>query len=390
MIVIKVKENCSGCEACRNICPKRAIDFVPDEKGDMYPSVSKELCINCHLCEKVCPILNEPKNNNNSQPEAYAAWSKSVEERINSTSGGIFPLLANVVLNNGGYVSGVTYGDDLSVNHTIISRNSDLPKLLKTKYAQSNNDGVYSKIKELLDSNNYVLYCGTPCQVAGLKSFLQEDYEKLLTAELFCHGVINQMIFKKYLTSIEKHLNSKAVSVEFRNKNESWAKSSTVFSLENGNEYKRSEAEDEYLMGYLRYNLFIRPSCTDCAFKTFPRQADISLGDLWGIEKLFPEHDDKGASVVLVNSEKGKDYFNKIAEELFIKEISPEFVIKNNPSLVTSYKLGKYSDKFYKKIKSCDFIDLIHKIRFLDTISSKDNNILGKIMITKNYLLKNK
>lgn len=388
MITIKKKENCCGCEACMNICPKGAIALEPDDKGDLYPNVSKKLCVDCHLCEKVCPIISPKVVDNNDKPIAYASWNTDSNERMRSTSGGVFALLAKQILNTEGYVCGVKYEDDFTLNHTIISKASDLPQILKTKYAQSNNNGAYSSIKELLDLNKFVLYCGTPCQVAGLKSFLQKDYDKLLTVELFCHGIINQLIFKKYLKSIEKHFKSKVKSVEFRSKKDGWQKSSTVVQMMNGSEYNKPGTDDEYLMGYLRYNLYIRPSCTKCAFKTFPRHADISIGDLWGIEKIIPEHDNKGASVVLINSEKGQAFFEKITDKLFTKELSLDFVIENNPSLITSYKLGKYSEKFYKNFKKSDFIDLIQKIKYLDNVSSKDNNFLGKIMITKNYLLK--
>ena len=387
MIEIKKKVNCCGCEACGNICPKGAIKFASDDKGDLYPNVSEELCVDCRLCEKVCPIINKPNSVNFDSPRAFAAWNYNSDQRNNSTSGGVFPLLANVVLENGGYVSGVMYEDDFTISHTIISKSCNLHKILKTKYAQSNNNGVYKKVKELLISDNSVLYCGTPCQVAGLKGFLMKDYDKLLTVELFCHGVINQIIFKKYLESIEKHNKSRVKSVEFRNKRNGWDKSSTVVSLANGSEYNKSN-EDEYLMGYLRYNLYIRPSCTDCEFKSFPRQADISIGDLWGVETIMPEHDNKGASAVLINSKKGQAFFEKISDKLFINELSLDFVVENNPSLITSYKLGKYSDKFYKKYKKYDFIKLLQRIKYLDTVSSKDNNFLGKIMITKKYLVK--
>lgn len=386
MIRIKKKENCCGCEACKNICPKGAISFSPDEKGDLYPIVSDDLCVNCNLCEKVCPIITPIVNQINYNPKAYAAWNNNVDERMKSTSGGVFPLLANIILENGGYVVGVQYEDDYTVSHTVISQNEELKKICKTKYVQSSNNGVYTQIKELLEDNKTVLYSGTPCQVAGLKSFLQKEYEKLYTIELFCHGVINQIVFNRYLKSIEKHSKSKITSVEFRNKRNGWSKSATVVSLENGTEYCKSN-EDEYLMGYLRYNLYIRPSCTDCKYKSFPRVADLSLGDLWGIEKLFDNHDNKGASAVIVNSEKGALLFKQIEKGLFIKEISIYFLKENNPSLVQSYRIGKYSEYFYRKFQKTDFIDLIQKIKYKDTVSSKDNNFMGKIMITKNYLL---
>lgn len=386
MIEIKDKKECCGCEACKNICLQNAITFLPDEKGDLYPCVLEDECVNCHLCEKVCPIINPIVNPMIYAPKAYAAWNNNVGERMKSTSGGVFPLLANIILENGGYVVGVQYEDDFTVSHTIISQKEELKNICKTKYVQSSNNGVYTQIKELLDDNKIVLYSGTPCQVAGLKSFLQKEYENLYTVELFCHGVINQIIFNRYLKSVEKHSKSKITSVEFRNKKNGWSKSATVVSLENGTEYCKSN-EDEYLMGYLRYNLYIRPSCTDCKYKSFPRVADLSLGDLWGIEKLFDNHDDKGASSIIVNSPKGELLFNRIKKSLFTKEITIDFLTENNPSLVQSYRLGKYSEYFYKKFQKADFIDLIQKIKYKDTVSSKDNNILGKIMITKNYLL---
>lgn len=183
-----------------------------------------------------------------------------------------------------------------------------------------------------------------------------------MTIDLVCRGVISQKVYIDYLKSVERHTKSKITEVQFRNKDLGWNSSTTKISLEDGSFYRKERWLDEYMIGYLKHNLYLRPCCYECDFKKMPRVSDISLGDYWGFDKYYDVSDDNGVSVVLLNSSKGQSFFEKISDKLFSMDTPLEQIIKENPCLVTPVAKGKYSDVFYKKFGKTDFIDLIHKI----------------------------
>jgi coenzyme F420-reducing hydrogenase beta subunit len=388
MIKITNKKQCAGCTACESVCPKNAINLVDDEYGFSYPKVDDGLCVNCDLCDKVCPIINNNFLNNFSEPKSVLSWNKNDEIRKLSTSGGIFSLLADELLKENGHICGAVIDDDKKVKHVLISNNADISAIRKAKYVQSDLKGVFKQIKFLLSKGEKVLFSGTPCQVVGLKNYININYDNLLTIEVICHGVVSQKIFNRYLKSIEKHNNSKVKSVEFRNKDLGWQRYTNKIELDNGLIYQHERNVDEYMIGYLKHSLYIRPSCTECKFKGFPRVADITLGDFWGLEEIIPNHDDKGVSAVLINSEKGEKYFDLLEDKLFQHEVQLDDVVQGNPSLVESTSLGKYSEFFYKKFEKIDFIDLIHKIEWKSLWDRKDLSIIDRVYLIKSKIFK--
>ena len=198
MINIKDKSKCCGCSGCMNICPKNAIIMKEDKNGFKYPIVDKEKCINCGLCEKVCPILNNKKEQQ-KEIKAYACYNKNIEERLKSSSGGIFILLAKEILKRNGIVFGAAFDENFNVKHISIDNEKDIEKLMGSKYVQSNMGKVYKEVKEFLENGKYILFSGTPCQIEGLKKFLKKDYDKLYTQDIICHGVPSPKIWQMYL-----------------------------------------------------------------------------------------------------------------------------------------------------------------------------------------------
>lgn len=371
MINIKDKSKCTGCSACKSICPKNAIEFKDDFAGYRYPVVNIDKCVDCSLCEKVCPIINPVSIEHQfDKPKIKAAWNLDEKIRLNSTSGGLFSALADAFINNGGYVVGAEYDKHFGINHTIISDTRDIEKLRQSKYAQSDLNGVFRKIKTLLINDEKVMFCGSPCQVAGLKKFLMKEYDNLFLVDFICRGIISQKIYKNYLKSVERHSNSKIEKIHFKNKDFGWNRFSTKISLNNGETYHKDRYTDEYMVGYLKYNLYLRPCCHDCKFKTIPRVSDISLGDFWGIGNAKKELDNnKGTSVVIINSEKGESLFDNIKNAIFSEDSTLEQVNEGNACLLNIAPKGKYSDYFYKKFTKMDFIELINKIDSKDYYS---------------------
>lgn len=386
MINITDKSKCTGCSACYNICANKAITMQSDFEGFSYPVVKLDKCVDCSLCEKVCPVLYKKENKNN-EPEVYAAWNNDENIRINSTSGGVFSAIAVQFLSDGGFVVGAKYNQNFSIEHYIVSNVEDLPLLRQSKYAQSSLNSIFLQIKKLLNENKKVLFCGSPCQVAGLKSFLVKDYNNLLTVDFICRGIISQKVYMKYLESVCRHSGSKIKKVHFKNKDFGWNRFSTKLSLENGKTYHKDRYSDEYMVGYLKYNLYLRPCCHKCRFKSIPRVADLSLGDFWGIGNKSSELDDnKGTSVVLVNSNRGKRLFEKSSHMLYCTESNIEQVIKGNTCLFSSAPRGEFSDYFYKCFEKKDFIDLIHKIEKKDLWKNNKLSILDRLYLLKKSL----
>ncbi len=361
MIKIKDKKDCTGCSACFNICPVNAIDMVKDKEGFKYPRVNMKKCINCELCEKVCPINNPvSKEQNNKEPTIIAAWTKNKGVRLDSTSGGIFSELAKTIYNQKGYVCGAIYNKDWLVEHYISSDAKDIDKLRSSKYLQSDINNTFKKIKELLEQGKKVLICGSPCQIAGLYNYLQnKEYENLYTCDFICRGMNSPKIFKKYIANLEEKYNSKVKKIKFKNKTYGWHNFSTKIDFENGESYIGSRYVDSYMVGYLKYNAFMRPSCYDCKFKSLPRSADITLADFWGIENINPKLDnDQGTSMILLNSKKGKELFEQIKDKIQYEEVISEEIFTENVCMEKSVKMTEERKKVFENIDKMSYKEL--------------------------------
>lgn len=366
MINIIEKSLCCGCNACGDVCPKGSISFNADEEGFLYPEVNKDTCIDCHLCEKVCPIINitELKKNDFETPECYAAQCKNLQSLFNSTSGSAFATLAEKMYKIGGYVGGAVFNDDYSVSQFISSNKEDLEKLRNSKYVQSDSQGFYKQVKDLLESGEKVLVCGLPCQMSALRAFLRKDYENLIILDLICLGINSPKILRGYLDYMEEKHNSKIIYYKAKNKELGWRQLTTKLVFENGDvEYDKRDT-NYFTHGFIGTHAFSRPSCYECKFKGFPRMADITIGDLWGAERIVnKDYDhDLGTSVIMINSKKGLDFFKSAESGFKARKIPFESILKGNKPLTTPISRPTIDRaQFYKDLKTKPFIEFAKK-----------------------------
>lgn len=312
--------NCCGCESCRQICPQQCIEMKYHDDGFTYPVINEEECIKCNICKKVCPLSESKKFEKPRQEQGcYYGWHRDMDIRHESTSGGAFSAMAELILEDGGSVYGAMFDEKFKVCHQESRTKDDLWKLRQSKYVQSETGNCYTEIKERLDNNKKVLFCGTPCMVHGLRAFLQKDHEDLVLVDFICHGVTSPLLFKKYLESLEKKNKSKIEKFRFRDKVTIGNFSSlayTTIEFENGK--KLSSGMNSYLISYMK-GFMQRDSCEECPYATLYRWSDMTIGDFWGIEDSVPNIKDefsKGISLILTNSRKGREIVNKLTEKM--------------------------------------------------------------------------
>ncbi|MDM0859164.1 Coenzyme F420 hydrogenase/dehydrogenase, beta subunit C-terminal domain [Clostridium perfringens] len=353
MINITNKANCHGCHACQSICPKSCISMEEDEKGFWYPKVNKELCVNCNLCEKVCSVINIPKRSNKLSI-AYACKNKDNNERLNSSSGGVFIELCKYVLNNNGVVFGAAFDKEFNVIHDWSETLDGCNKFRGSKYVQSKIGEVYKISKKFLDEGRVVLFTGTPCQIAGLDKYLMKKYENLILLDIACHGVPSPLVYRKYINNIKRMNKSKIKNINFRDKSTGWKNYKFKIEFECG-EFIQKNNENLYMNGFLQ-DLYLRDSCYQCKFKKPITSADITLADYWGIEKIHPDFDDdKGTSLILVNTEKGNNIFEIISNDIDNIKTDYEYAVKCNPSIIMPANYNKKIDKFFYDVNKGNY-----------------------------------
>ena len=344
MIDIKEKKNGCGCNACYDICPKNAITLSTDIEGFWYPRVDIDKCINCGLCERTCPQLHigALKKNDFEYPVCFAAIHKNIEVRFGSTTGGLFSALAEQMYREGGYVGGAIYNKDFSVSHFISNNPADLALLRQSKYSQSQTCGIYKEVKRLLMAGEKVLICGTPCQMAALRRFLNKDYENLIIVDFICKSITSPKFYAKYLDYWERKVGSQLVSFKFKDKELGWRSLVKRFDFKNGKTmYSRAQDNDLYSMAY-HGNIVSRPSCYFCQFKGFPRMSDITIADFWGVEKyayLKDIDDNAGTSAVMCNSSKGLTFYKQL-KNITSLETTIEKILPGNPALLHEQKMS--------------------------------------------------
>lgn len=335
MIKIDNKIDCCGCNACADVCGKHAISFVTDDEGFWYPQVDRDRCVDCGLCNKVCPIQNKADYiKRYEDPIVYAAYTKDEAIRLDSTSGGIHSMLAFKMYEKNAYVGGAVYNPDHTVSQIVDDNPARLPEIRSSKYLQSNAEGVYKEIRSLLIKGKNVFFCGCPCQIHALYNILGKEYENLVTCDFICRGVNSPKVFLKYMEMLERQFGSRATEIKFKNKKWGWHNFSLRVNFENGKEYCKDRYHDFFFVGYLQSGNFCRPSCYECRFKGFPQKADITLADFWGIEKIDPTMDqDKGTSLVMINSEKGQQLFDSIKGKIEWRQFTYQDTKAGNPAL---------------------------------------------------------
>ena len=362
MLQIKDKNKCTGCTACMFSCFQNCIDMKQDEEGFLYPNINLSKCIDCRKCEEVCPVLEENKLINKNTLTVYAAINKKEDIRQESSSGGVFSIVAEYVISQGGVVFGAAFSDNChSVHHIGVESKDDIKKLRGSNYLQSSMDDCYIKVKENLKKNRLVLFTGTPCQIGGLKKFLGKEYENLILQDIVCHGVASPLVWDYYLSDVEEKHKSKIKRVTFRKKEPGWKKYSLSFEFENNEKYNELYSRNLYFRGFVK-NLYLRPSCYNCSFKGITRYSDITLADFWGVDDILPEFDDdKGTSMVFINSPKGSMLFEKIKASVLYKDIDINSVLKFNRSIVDSAKKNKKREVFMNNINQKQIEKLLKK-----------------------------
>ena len=366
MIQIVNKADCCGCNACGDICPKQAITFNTDNEGFWYPEVDMEKCIDCGHCEKVCPIINVKDLKKNDLPESicYAAEHKNLEVVFDSTSGGLFSALADIMYKSDGYVGGAVFNEDFkSVRQYISNNKQDLPRLRSSKYLQSSLDGFYCQVRNLVKAGEHVLVCGSPCQMAALRAFLRKDYDNLIIVDYICRGINSPKVWGKYIDSFEERYGSKVVYAKAKSKEYGWRNLTQKVILEDGRHMYETLEQSNFTKGYLHTNAYCRPSCYDCKFKGYPRISDITLADFWGIDNINKTMEKNlGTSLVMINSKKGKAYFEIAKKKINYFNVPFEKAEQGNPALNLPLAPPKVNrEQFFEDLDKLTFLQLAEK-----------------------------
>lgn len=348
MIQINDKAECVGCSACVAVCPRNCIEMKEDREGFLYPRVRKSQCIHCGLCEKVCPT----KKFYPSRKEplyVYAAINNSDTIRERSSSGGVFYTLAEYIIKHNGIVYGAVFDENWEVHHKGIGVIEDISLMQGSKYVQSKIEDCYCEAEKNLKIGKLVLFSGTPCQNAGLRAFLRKDYDNLYCVDIICHGVPSPKVWRYYIDMIIGKRGKRGISItpSFRSKTEGWNNFALEIPLGNGDKYSQDLNKDLYLKTFLQ-DIDLRPSCYNCKFKPSINFSDLVIADFWEIENISPEmSDDKGTSLIILNSNRGKELLKKVQEEFIFKQELYTDAIRGNPSAITSVRCPRSRKKFF-------------------------------------------
>ena len=375
------KNKCCGCYACFNLCPKNAISMEEDELGFKYPVIDQKKCINCGMCKNICPSVNK-KTEIKKKINAFAAYNINLDERLSSSSGGMFILIAKEIIKREGIVFGASFDKDFNVRHAYVENEKELEQFLGSKYVQSSIGNTYRKVKEFLDKDRYVLFSGTPCQIEGLKSYLKKDYKKLYTQDIICHGVPAPQVWRKYLEYQRNNNKEKIRNVSFRNKDHGWALYRTKILFDTRT-YSESFNDDIYMRLFLK-NLCLRESCYNCDFKKKYRISDITLADYWGISNVHNNmNDDKGTSLIIVNTEKGNELFQLIEDNIIYVETDLDVAIKYNSAMIKSANKNDSRNELITDFNRMDICELANKYaprpKLYKRIINKIKRIIKKI-----------
>ena len=381
MIHIVDKKDCCGCGACAQRCPRKCIIMQSDKEGFAYPVIDTKQCTNCGLCNKVCPVINQQP----AQPPiaTYAATNSNGAIREQSSSGGIFTLLAEETINKGGVVFGAAFNEEWHVEHICVDNINDIKKLRGSKYVQSHIGNSYAMAEKFLKEGKEVLFSGTPCQVAGLKKYLRKEYKNLKTVDFVCHGTPSPKVWKMYLDEVCRANNiGNITDIQFRNKTEGWKKYSFVIkyidSEGNRSEFRECMGNNLYMKCFLS-DLCLRPSCYQCPARNGKSGSNITLGDLWGAEQICPEiDDDRGLSLVMVRKECRLPQCDKTA-------IPYSEALKYNPSIEHDVQAPSKRRKFFRLVHKNE----VCKATQTCTTQSKFETLYNKIVWNiKNRILR--
>ncbi len=362
MIQLVKKEECCGCKACEQICPQNCIIMENDKEGFWYPQIDFSKCIKCNLCEIACPVNNLRIND---RTRCYVMQSKEQNRLYNSSSGGIFSTISELVFAKEGVIFGAGFDEKWSVKHKKAISIAELQILQKSKYVQSDINNTYKEVKELLEEGIQVMYTGTPCQINGLSSFLRKDYENLILIDIICHGVPSPGLWNYYLNEyIGRKIGgvNKITKIDFRDKRFGWRNYS--LGIKNGCKYLYSKTveSDPYLVAF-QNNITLRPSCYQCYFHEGMRRSDITIADCWGADQIVPswDKDDIGISLVVSHTNKGDEILESVKEQVKWEEISLENAVKYNRNYFESALKNPKREIFFREIFFGDFSKVVNK-----------------------------
>lgn len=388
------QKDCCGCAACMNICPKEAITMKPDSDGYIFPVINNELCIECGLCKKVCAFQNVPVTDNESRA-TYVAINKNKDVLSVSASGGILGALASLIFEKKGVVFGCAYNDNMETEHICVDNLNGMKMIQGSKYVQSNINTTYTGAKKYLKDGRWVLFTGTPCQIAGLKSYLGKDYDNLITADIICHGVPSVDFFKGYIKYLEEKLKGKVINFKFRDKSKGWGLMGKIVYEKNGKVLDKLILPiNSYYYNYFLKGDIYRENCYECKYACGSREGDFTMGDYWGIEKAHPEIETKnGVSVLLVNSKKGMTLIDNLTKYLDLTKSTFEQAREQNDQLnrpttksdrreviLKTWREGGYqavADEYYKSNKK-KFMMVIAKMLIPQSIKRFIKKILKR------------
>ena len=345
--VLPLQQFCTGCGACTTVCAKSAITMQPDAEGFLYPVVDSTFCVGCDQCEKRCPTNQKSILN---QPKVFSAWNTKEEERAVSSSGGIFTVLARETLHMGGAVFGAVFDSDFHVEHVGAITSQEIGAMRGSKYVQSDATESLRHAADLVRKEVPVLFSGTPCQIAGLYMLLEwERPTNLTTVDFICHGVPSPAVFRSYLEELKRIFRAPIESYTFRDKQKGWRNFSVVTHFKNQAVYTGTQREDPFLVGFLA-NLYLRPSCHTCTnLRHGNHVSDLTLGDLWGAEKVISEKDDdKGLSLIFANTDKGRNLLSSLSGVKMdaIGDLKPLY--SSNPSIISPAAAHENRQVFFK------------------------------------------
>jgi coenzyme F420-reducing hydrogenase beta subunit len=331
----------------------------PDNEGFLYPEIIKKNCARCNLCKDTCPAIPRARQKNNVPPVSFAAINNDEEARKNSSSGGIAGLLTEEILKQNGVVFGAKFDKNFMVVHESADDLEGVAHFRGSKYVQSSINECFRECKKYLENGRMVLFSGTPCQISGLKAYLQREYANLLCVDIICHGTPSPRVWKKYLEYREFTDKQKPREIYFRKKTPGWVNFSLLFSYTNGSQYTGSVKEDSFYKCFLQ-NICLRLSCYRCAYITIDRRSDITVADFWGIDHICPQmFDDRGTSLVLIHSKKGEIVFNSIKNMCTSKPVDTDTAVKSNRNNI--YKIHRNRKKFFMDLDTLPWERLVEK-----------------------------
>lgn len=356
-----IDKKCCSCSACVHVCPVNAIEMKQNSEGFYEPVTDLSKCIHCDLCKNVCPKFDSVKKQDFEQ-KIYGGYANNQDIRVKASSGGAFNAIASKFLADSGVVYGAAFDNEKMVSHIRVASIDELDRLSGSKYVQSNLNNCFELvINDLLDKKK-VLFSGTPCQIQGLNNLVKNkvgNTDNLFTVDILCHGVPSPLIYKEYLTHMQRKFGAKITKITFRDKSKGWRKQSIKIDFENGKSYINTTDKDPFYVMYFSH-VCMNNACHSCKFTSFDRVSDITLGDLWGAEKIsYMISDlDKGVSLVLVNSEKGNELFENISD---LTKISIDNELAYQPILKSPSIKSKARNEFWSDFYNSGFQSVLIK-----------------------------